>query len=141
MPKGGHQEQVQAAISYPIPTGTKEYKVVYLNETQVLEPGTVEGCNGSNQEPSAEPGYLCVYQGDTAQLGTLKSEWTGAKWIELTDPSGNQDASEEGVAGTEGGEIGEMVVYRTNTFTETPNKSLPAEASLNAAGAWALTAK
>ena len=92
---GGLQQQADGAISYPIPLPERP-KVVYLNEVQVLEPGTVVGCNGSANEPVAEPGYLCVYQGATASIGSLKPEWKNAKWFSLQDLAGNNDVEKEG---------------------------------------------
>jgi hypothetical protein len=122
--------------------------VTYLNEKQVLEPGTIPGCVGNAQEPVAEEGHLCVYQGATATPGSLETEWTNAKFFALEDPAGNKcgspSCSTPGVAGSLEEEIGALVVFRTNEFREAvpPNPiTLAKEASLNAAGSYAVKEK
>jgi hypothetical protein len=136
---GAPQAQADGAISFPItlPAKILAANVKYLNEKQVGEPGSIPGCIGSGQEPIAEPGFLCVYQGATATVGSLESEWKEAKFFGLEDPVGNLNMN---AAGKPSGLIGELVVFRTNTFTEAPS-TIPAAASLTAAGSWAVTAK
>jgi hypothetical protein len=120
----------------------EKQKVVYLNEKAVGEPGTIPGCNGNTNNPVAEPGFLCVFQGDIATPGSLQSEWKEAKWFALQEPDGKLDATTENVASATGkaARIGALVTYRTNTFTE-PQSTLATAATLNAGGSWALTVK
>jgi hypothetical protein len=129
VPAGGPQAQVDGVISYPIRL-SEVPTTVYLSERQVEAPGTVAGCEGSANRPIAQEGYLCVYQGATANNGSIESEWKNAKFFALEDFAGN----------IRGGKLGELVVFRTTTFTEPPT-TLPAAAALTAAGSWAVTAK
>jgi hypothetical protein len=123
---------VDAVVSFPIPLNEimNHAHTVYLTERQVQEPGSVPGCNGSANAPIAEPGYLCVYQGATATLGSLASEWKDAGFFALEDFAGN----------IRGGKLGALIVFRTTTFTEVPS-TIPAAAALTAAGSWAVTEK
>jgi hypothetical protein len=133
---GGLQSEAQAAITFTCPlgeAGIPKSHVIYIPEGKVLEPGSVPGCNGSNNEPLAEPGFICVYQGETATLGSLETEWQNAKFFKLFDSSGNTG---------KGGPIGEMVTYRTTTYKEgLPKTTIPAAAALTAGGSYSVTAE
>ncbi len=130
---GAPQEQAAGVISFsnPLPEG-QEPKVVYLNEKQVAEPGSLKGCHGDALEPAAEAGYLCVFQGATATRGSLESEWKNAGFFALENFAGEKGR---------GGRDGELVVFRTSEFSESSTAMLAAPASLTAAGSWAVTAK
>jgi hypothetical protein len=140
-PAGAHQTQTQGAVTYAC-RDKETPSVVYLNETQVREPGTITGCVGETDEPVAEEGFACFYQGMFATVGGLKTEWENTKFFALEDPNGVRNVEAEGVAGTGGGKIGEMVVFRTNEFNETtPIKSIAKESYLNAGGSYAVKDK
>ncbi len=130
VPAGGPQAQADGVVSFPIALNEIPDKnhAKYLNEKEVAEPGSVPGCNGSANAPLAEPGYLCVYLGATAIQGSLESEWKNAGFYALEDFAGN----------IKGGKLGELVVFRTTTFSEVPT-TIPAAASLTAAGSWSVT--
>jgi hypothetical protein len=134
LPTGAPQEQVNGAISFPLPLNEKlnVEHTKYLNEIQTGTPGSVIGCNGSVNEPEAEAGFLCVYTGMTATTGCLEKEWKNAKFVAITDPAGNQ------AAGTTNLFFGAEVVFRTIEFTEIPT-TLKAPASLCTGGSWAVT--
>jgi hypothetical protein len=72
-----------------------------------------------------------VYEGAIANIGARESEWKNAQFVALEN-----FAAEIGY----GGELGEFVVFRTTPF-QFPPTTLPAAASLTAAGSWAVTAK
>jgi hypothetical protein len=144
---GGPQEQVQAAISFPCEAnevvenrqGSPTRHLIYLNEKQVSEPGSVPGCNGNSNNPSAEPGNLCVYQGATAQVGSLEPEWKNAGFYEVSDATLNIGGKAK---------TGALVVFRTTEFnselgacTSAVACTIANSATLNAAGGWAFTEK
>jgi hypothetical protein len=133
---GGLQAEAAGAITFTCrlsEAGIPKAKAIYIPEGKVLEPGSVPGCNGSNNEPLAEPGFLCVYQGFTATPGSLETEWQNAKFFKLLDPSGNSGKA---------GPIGEEVVYRTTEYKEgLPKTTLKAAADLTAGGSYSVTAE
>ncbi len=130
---GGWQQQADAAVSFPIPLNEKPApaKVIFLNEKQVSEPGSVVGCAGSANAPVAEPGFTCVYTGGTAVVGCQEAENHNAKFFSMEDAAGNKL----------GGKLGNLVVFRTTEFAESPEPlvKLAAPANLCAAGSWAVT--
>ncbi len=130
MPAGGPAAQTDAAISFPITTEeiTPVGNAKYLNEKEVAEPGTVPGCQGDAQEPNASPGFLCVFQGAIANVGSLATEWKEAGFFSLENAAGEK---------TSAGGVGELVVFRTKGFPAVP----AGQVFLNAAGSWAVTAK
>jgi hypothetical protein len=94
----------------------------------------------------AEEGFACFFQGMFATVGGLKTEWKFANFFVLTDPNGVRNSeiglAGEGVAGTGGGKIGEMIQFRTKEFSETtPITSLLTESYLNAGGSYAVRDK
>jgi hypothetical protein len=149
VPMGGPQIQASGAISFQFPLTDAQretLKVRYLNETEVLEPGVFPECVGNAQEPFAQEGWLCVYQGATATFGSLKTEWKEAGFFGIENGTGDTclptAPAESGVlmcTGTKNFQIGGLVVFRTKTFKETPT-TLPAAAALSAAGTWAVRA-
>jgi hypothetical protein len=59
----GEPEEVEAAISFPIPlsaTAAEHTTPVYVPNTDTTLPA---GCQGSAAEPEAEEGHLCLFQG------------------------------------------------------------------------------
>jgi hypothetical protein len=61
----GEPEEVEAAISFPIPlsaTAAEHTTPVYVPNTDTAPPA---GCQGSAAEPEAEEGHLCLFQGPT----------------------------------------------------------------------------
>jgi hypothetical protein len=131
---GGSQQEVNAPITFQVPLNEKlnVAHTKYLNEKQVGEPGSVPGCNGSTNEPEAEPGFLCVYTGEQALPGCLESEWKNAEFRSISDPNGNR------LEGTTNVSYAVLVVFRTKEFTEVPT-ILKAPANLCAGGSWSVT--
>jgi hypothetical protein len=140
---GGFQQQAQAAISFPCQTN-EEVKVVYLNEKQV-ESGLAPSCEGTANKPIAGEGFLCIYQGATANFGSKATEWVNAKWYSVQDAAGNQIQTVENspVSAPLASKFGALVVYRTDGFVEPsePPATLATAAVLDADGTWAVREK
>jgi hypothetical protein len=144
-PAGGPQAQASGAISFPIQLSEKQglsLKVKYLTETEVEAVTTRPECPGSAQEPEAAEGWLCIFQGATAQTGSLEKEWSNAGFKKVEDAGGNS------VATTTDFSRGALVVYRTNEFKEELGKctssavcTIAKAATLTASGSFAVTAK
>jgi hypothetical protein len=150
---GGPQEQAASPIPFQIPLSETQgfnLNVRYMNETEVLSPEEHLECAGNAVEPAAAPGWLCVFQGATAENGALKSEWKEAGFFAVENAAGetcelNKLTPPEAVLKckgikTENFQIGGSVVFRTSTFKEPPT-TVPAAAALTASGSWAVTAK
>jgi hypothetical protein len=119
-------------------------KVRYLTEVEVFEAEAHPECVGSAQEPFAAEGWLCIYQGATAEPGSLKPEWKEAGFHAFQNAAGEGclPALAEGSGvltciGSKNLQIGGLVVFRTKTFKEPPT-TVPAAAALTAAGSWAV---
>jgi hypothetical protein len=116
-----------------------------MTETKVEEGGLVGKCEGSSLEPEAEEGYLCVYQAANLEKGSQEGEWIEAKFFALENAEGAVDANAPNVqsALTTKDKEGELVVFRTTVFEGGTGaaKTLPAIASLTAAGSWAVRVK
>jgi hypothetical protein len=145
VPKGGKQMQVQAVLSFPIAL-KKEEKVKLNYRTEPESFGAIPPCLGAPNEPIVESGNLCTYRGpgiDQKEKGTGTID-ENAKFVRFQDFFG-EEITETGStgSGSNSGAQGVEMVFRTNQFKqEAPFvTSLAAEASLNAAGSWALTAK
>jgi len=153
---GGPQSQASGVVSFPIPLSVKQgvsnippaktgLHVRYMNEKEVEEPETHPGCTGNVQEPNAEPGWLCVYQGATAENGSLATEWKEAGFYAVQNLAGEgcllAGANQPLACRSDMNfQIGALVTFRTNTFNEPPT-AIPAAAALTAQGSWAVTAK
>ena len=108
-------------ISFPIPLAHAmgEADVHYVAST-----GDGVGCPGTAQQPSAEPGDLCVYQVFTENVilqGGL------AKEVRIADPSeasfsGTQGAAVSGALLSLGAEVGAKSVYAYGTWAVTGSK-------------------
>jgi hypothetical protein len=95
-------------------------------------------CLGSVNEPVAEPGNLCVYRGGVG-FGSRESEDKNAKFVQFEDFLG-ETIKETGEANS--GDLGVLIIFRTNEFaTEGARLALAKEATLTAAGSWAVTAR
>ena len=67
---GGEQTVVPISFPIPIPGGLNKEHTVVVPETE--ESSTKEGCEGGSQyNPIAKPGYLCVY---VSELGEFERE-------------------------------------------------------------------
>jgi hypothetical protein len=143
VPKGGRQTQVQGVVSFPIPLKVNEEVTLnYRTEGESL--GAIAPCLGSTDEPVVEAGNLCTYRGG-AGLGS-KETGTGpidanAKFVRFEDFFGEVIEKTGGVGNQ--GDLGVDMVFRTTEFKEEGAlvTSLAKEASLNAKGSWAVTAK
>jgi hypothetical protein len=149
---GGWQQQSQGEITFSTPLSEKQgtnLKVRYKNETQVLNPTEFPECAGNAQEPVAAEGWFCLYQGATAEFGSLSTEWKEASFFAVENAAG--ETCLPAVAKTAGlltckseeqFQLGGFVVFRTNTFANagTPT-TIPNAAALTAAGSWAVRAK
>jgi hypothetical protein len=152
VPAAGPQIQAMAGIQFQIPVKTAQshkLKLRYKNETQVLNPTEFPECSGNAQEPNAEEGWFCIYQGATAEFGSLSTEWKEASFFAVENAAG--ETCLPAVAKTAGlltckseeqFQLGGFVVFRTNTFKNdgTP-VTIPNAAALTAAGSWAVRAK
>jgi hypothetical protein len=149
---GGWQQQSQGEITFSTPLSEKQgtkLKVRYKNETQVLNPTEFPECVGNAQEPVAAEGWFCLYQGATAEFGSLSTEWKESGFFAVANGAG--ETCTPAVAKTAGLltckteenlMLGGFVEFRTNTFAGagTPG-TIGAAAMLNAAGTWAVRAK
>jgi hypothetical protein len=148
VPAGGQQIQADATIAFPIPLSGNQatkLKIRYMNETEALEPIEHPECTGTAQEPNAEDGWLCIYQGATAEIGTLKPEWKEAGFFAVENGAGETCRptfpAESGVLTCkfeENFQLGGLVAFRTRTFKEVPPFTIPGNAALSAAGTWAV---
>jgi hypothetical protein len=147
---GGPQTQAAGEIYFATPldeASRESMKVRYMNEVEVLTPTEHEECVGSAAEPFAAEGWLCIYQGATANFGSLKTEWKEAHFFAVENGFGESclpaAGLESGVltcTGTKNFQLGGFVVFRTKTFKEPPT-TIPAAAQLTAMGTWAVRAK
>jgi hypothetical protein len=151
VPAGGRQIQADATIAFPIPLSGNQatkLKVRYMNEAEALEPIEHPECTGTAQEPNAQEGWLCIYQGATATYGTLNTEWKEAGFFAVQNGAGETCVptfpAASGVLtckAEENFQLGGLVAFRTKTFREEPPTTIPVEATLSAAGTWAVRAK
>jgi hypothetical protein len=145
---GGPQTQADGPIAFlaPLDEASREsMKVRYLNETEVLEPIAHEECIGNAQEPLAAEGWLCIYQGATAETGSLRTEWKEAGFHAFQNGAGEGCLPAAGVEsgvltciGSKNLQIGGLVVFRTKTFKLEGGGTIPREATLTAGGTWAV---
>jgi hypothetical protein len=141
VPAGGPQTQSDGVVSLNIPLPEEEagvVQLVYRNEEEATEP--TKPCLGSANEPTAEPGFLCVYRGNN--FGSKENEDLNAKFVGFQDAVGNFPiaATREG-NGFGAGTV--LVVFRTEegNFDGAPLASIAKQARLTASGSWAVTAK
>jgi hypothetical protein len=131
---GDMQVQEMGVASFPLrlkETATITAKYRNEKESEAPEPP----CVGSQNEPFAEPGFLCVYRG--GNFGSLESQDKNAKFFNFEKPNGQL------LIPGEVGVLGVLIAFRSNQFTEegtTPAK-LTAETYLDAGGSWAVTEK
>jgi hypothetical protein len=142
-PKEGPQLEIDSALSYPIPLCEGELVTVkYLNEAETAAPGSVPGCNGSPTEPSAEPGFLCVFTG-SSDNGS-KSINKNNVFVGFENADGGNAVTSSGSL-METGEGGVTVIFRSTEFNiTTPVEKLSAAKSpvrMHWIGGWAISAK
>jgi hypothetical protein len=139
-PTGAPQVNAMAAISFPIRLKkAATVKAKYLTAAEVEKP--VVPCAGSDLEPIASEGNLCVYRG-FANKGALEGQDQNAKFFEFTDTHGESSNLANKVSPD-----GSIVVFRsqenTGPFAEEATEE-PAQiihqVYFNAAGVWAVTA-
>jgi hypothetical protein len=116
--------------------------VKYLTETEVETITAHPECSGNGQEPEAAEGWMCIFQGATAQTGSLEKEWNNAGFKKVEDLGGNSAAT------TTNFSRGALVVYRTNEFKEALGEckstalcTIVKPATLTASGSFAVHAK
>jgi hypothetical protein len=135
-PAGGHQIAGVGTASFPIalPDNSK-LLLVYRTEPQATEPEAP--CIGEPNTPLAvTPGTLCFYRG--GQSGSKENEDAGAKFSNFATPKGLEiPAGEEDPSA----EVGVMVVFKSEGFTEAGNTPLKKETHVTASGSWALLSK
>jgi len=133
VPKGGHQVNAIAAISFPILLAESEaITSVYRSASAAESPEPP--CLGNLEEPHAEPGFLCVYRGQNE--GSLEKEDTGAAFFGFEKPNGEYQIEE----GKDGGKLGMLAVFRSKEFKEPPVTELKAASYMSAAGSWSVAA-
>jgi len=101
----------------------------YLNETESESVGAQAGCNGSPQEPVADPGNLCVFTGGFK--GINEKQWKNAKFNKILGTNGNPE---------EATPAGQEIVFRTTEFKEEGPLKLAKEAYLGSGGGWQVRA-
>jgi len=107
------QEHASTGISYTIPLGTAPEEAIFNPKGE-----TLPGCKGTAEKPEAEPGFLCVFEGEASIVHK-----GGLQHIYTLSPTG-------GVPGTTGAEI----VFQTEE-PKTVGEPVSAE------GTWVVTAK
>jgi hypothetical protein len=138
-PTGGPQQQADGVVSYPIPlceeasTGNEpQLFLKYVNEVNAEAPGSVPGCNGSVNEPVAEPENLCVYRG--GNFGSLEKDDKNAGFSEFHEANG--------LGLGEPGALGQLVIFRSTEFNgEVPIESLKSPVRFTAEGSWSMRVK
>ena len=110
---------------------------------KAINEGANENCAGSPNEPVAEAGYLCVYDFATSEPGQREGEWKNAKFYSLQDNAGTANVREPALTGNPSkSKTGEIIAFRTTTFSETGTPStITAAAMVNAGGVWAVRSK
>jgi hypothetical protein len=93
-------------------------------------------CNGTINEPIAEPGNLCVYRGQ--QFGSLEEQDKNAAFFGAQAFSGEPFTTSKKV-----GVLGELIVFRSLDFTEegTTPATLKEATIMEAGGSWAVQEK
>jgi hypothetical protein len=148
-PAKGHQVQAYAHASFPIALNKLEHDTaIYRNAVQSLEPE--EPCGGSNEEPRAAAGFMCVYRG--GHEGSFEKEDTNMAFFGMFTPQGElqTEVSFELNAGGEpvngqpkegNSEAGWLIGFRSSEFNEVPIKELAKPLYLSAGGSWAVTSE
>jgi hypothetical protein len=134
---GGLQTTGNAAISYPIPLTTKPEHVVYKTVTEVA---STPECKGNVAEPTAAPGYLCVWRGNGN--GWLEKEDVNASFFGILESSGEGGSYAEGESLS--GLRGAIVEFRTKEGEFEGGGApitLKANAHVAAAGGWVVNQK
>src|SRR5205807_1068465 len=115
-------------------------------------------CVGSVDEPNVTAGNFCSYRGGISAGSKEAGSGVGnidknAKFVFFEAGSGFVIKNGEKTGTANAGDLGLLIVFRTcgavtstacetTFFSEgTPVEAIPAEANLNAAGSWAVTAK
>jgi hypothetical protein len=138
--------QVQAAVPISFPIRLKKgdtVKAKYETATEVEKPAAP--CAGSDLEPIASNGELCVYRG-FAFKGGLEAQDQNASFFEFTDTHGESFSISGKVS-----PLGEIVVFRSPNNVDPFKEEAPVgeeakvthtseQAYMSGAGAWAVTA-
>jgi len=137
-PAGAQQAETEGVASFPIPLKFHaKVKVQYRNEIESKAPAPP--CNGSVNEPIAEPKNFCAYRGG---LG-FGSKETGGGTIDKNASFSRIESFEGEPITTTGtanaGDLGVDLVFRSNEYEEENGaKTIATEAHLNAKGSWAV---
>jgi len=130
---GERQDRAAGVVSYAIPLAAAEKPTaVYRNEGESKEPKTP--CEGSPEEPKANPGFLCAYSGGMFP----EVENTEAEFLGWGKPAGEITTGKT-VPGQN--RYGSLIVFTTKTFTAAPEEPsvLAANAHFSQEGSWAVT--
>jgi hypothetical protein len=123
-----------ASYQIPLCAGTQTGVTSrYLTEKESEEPSSFEplGCTGSQNEPSALPGNVCLFT--ASDPGATEAQWKHVKFVRMEEP--------DAVASTTSGRLGVRAVFQTTGFNTAATGTIPAGgAYLAAGGAWAVTA-
>jgi hypothetical protein len=141
-PTGAFQQQYMSPISFPIrlKKGTGVTTLTYKPEPVAEEPA--RPCLGTVEEPTAEPGNLCVYRGSFK--GGLEAMDKNAAFFQFSTPRG-----ENSTLVKRPGFLGEAIVFRSRENTpvfkeevgETEPGTITNAAYMEAFGSWAVTEK
>jgi hypothetical protein len=145
-PTGAPQVQVIVPISFQVrlKKGSEVKKATYKNQLQ-SEQTTTPPCLGTVNEPSAEPGNLCVYSG--APLGGLEAQQANMAFFQFVEPSGVPFTTSAKV-----GVLGEGVEFRSTENEPAFKEEAPAagesgygvithSAYMSTLGSWAVQEK
>ena len=123
----GYKKEVELfeSVSFPIQLSEaiKADHVHYVGAEEITQKKTPQGCPGTVEKPTAEPGYLCVYEQFSFGMQTLPSSTTAFVGI---------SAPEEGIPGVNGAEGAGRSGAKLNLS--------PSEEESGAWGDWAVTA-
>jgi hypothetical protein len=142
VPASGRQQQSNGVVSFPIQYPGEPATLSAYYKTEVNNVKLENGCLGSVDEPTAEPGKLCIQRGNAPPKETTD---LNASFKGFFNPVGEGGLIATNPTPTFSGEVdatrtGLMVVFRTATFNEATPEKVAAESGLIASGSWAVTA-
>jgi hypothetical protein len=124
-----------ASYQIPLCEGTQNLvESAYLTEKESEIPSSFEpvGCLGSQNEPGAIPGHVCLFT--AGDPGATEPQWKHVKFVRMEEP--------DAVGSTTSGRLGVRAVFQTTGFNTAATGTIPAGgAYLAAGGAWAVTAR
>jgi hypothetical protein len=141
-PVSSEQQEASGVASFPIPL--KRFEGVALNYRDEPTGGSAPPCSGTVAEPVVSPvGNFCAYRGPldagAKEKGVAGQIDKNAKFFGFQSADGETITSTGGT--TDKGDLGVLITFRTEPFTEPTTKELLEQANLHAIGSWAVVAK